>query len=325
MSETIERPWPGFWPRIGALVIDWLILGVPAVAIGTVAFDALASLGSAGRLIGLAAGLLYFGLLESRLGGGRSVGKRLLKLQVTGTDGALLSPWRGAVRALVKIAPFIVNGVNLPDDGSLAPILIVLVAAIILFGVGLAQLYLYLFNRPGRRLVHDLLAGSVVVRSGHAPEAAAVAPLHRAVASAIVGGVAVLLVGAALWVKTRPPEILEPLNPMMAAVQALPEVLDAGVMDNTTVMWTAGAGATKNRTLIITARLRRWPSDPDAEMRRVAEAVLRSSRIPAGRRLAINLLYGYELGFASGSRSYVGNKTPEEWLAGGPAKTAGRT
>src|SRR5690348_14117245 len=84
-SRTAEQrpPIAGFWRRLAAFVVDALILGVPAMLLGFAMFDWAASLGQAGRLIGFVVALLYFGLLNSRLGGGQTLGKRLLGIRVT--------------------------------------------------------------------------------------------------------------------------------------------------------------------------------------------------------------------------------------------------
>src|ERR1700728_3900 len=65
----------GFWRRLAAFLVDCLILAVPALLIGLMLFRWTAGLGQAGRLLGFPVTLLYFGLLDSRLGGGQTIGK----------------------------------------------------------------------------------------------------------------------------------------------------------------------------------------------------------------------------------------------------------
>jgi uncharacterized RDD family membrane protein YckC len=303
------------------MIVDWVIVGAPLLLFGWLAFDAVAQLGSAGRLIGLAAGMLYFGLLESRFGGGQTLGKRLLKLEVRSVDGGHLSPTRAAIRALIKIAPFVVNQIDLPEDGTLFPPIVLVFAGTLIFGLGLAQLYLYIFDRPARRLVHDLSAGSVVVRAGWPVEVLAGKAIHQQVAVAIVAVVAVLLAGAMAYYRVRPLKALQALSPTMATAQRFPDVLNAGVTDNTTTFWDANGGKTRTRTLIVTARLRHWPSDPAGVDRRLALAVLNAGQLQRDQKLEVSLTYGFELGFASGWRSYVETHWPADWRAGA---TSGR-
>ena len=72
----------GFWRRGAALMIDWLILGLPMLLLGLLMFRWLAGLGQTGRLIGFVVALLYFGLSNSRLSGGQTIGKRLQGIRV---------------------------------------------------------------------------------------------------------------------------------------------------------------------------------------------------------------------------------------------------
>ena len=88
----------GFWPRMAALLIDLLRLAVPAFLLGFALFTWLVTLGQAGRLIGSIVALAYFGLLNSRLGDGQTIGKRLLNIRAVGRDGKTLSPARSVLR-----------------------------------------------------------------------------------------------------------------------------------------------------------------------------------------------------------------------------------
>jgi len=93
-----RTPIAGLWRRLAALVIDGLTLGVPALLLGLTLFHWASSLGRAGRLIGFVVALLYFGVLNSRFGGGQTLGKRLLGIRVADRAGAPLSPMRSFLR-----------------------------------------------------------------------------------------------------------------------------------------------------------------------------------------------------------------------------------
>ena len=51
-------------------------------------------------LVGLVISLTYYGLLQSALGRGQTLGKRLLRIEVIGVDGAHLSIGRAVLRSL---------------------------------------------------------------------------------------------------------------------------------------------------------------------------------------------------------------------------------
>ena len=69
MTDAVKPVWAGFWRRVGAFIVDSIVLGVCGFAVGTPMFDQLAAMEGPTRLIGLAVGVAYFGLLSSGLFG----------------------------------------------------------------------------------------------------------------------------------------------------------------------------------------------------------------------------------------------------------------
>ena len=129
-SDVKETPIAGFWRRLAAFLVDALILGVPALLIGLAVFDWAASLGPSGRFIGFLVALLYFGLLNSRLGGGKTLGKRLFRIRVTNRSGQTLSPMRSGLRFLVLGIPYFLNGVFFNIDPTSLGLIEYLVGAL---------------------------------------------------------------------------------------------------------------------------------------------------------------------------------------------------
>ena len=164
----------GFWGRIGAFVIDVLVLALVAGALFWLWPTQVVALGSAGRWVGFGIALLYFGLLNSRLGDGRTVGKRVMGLRVVGPAGQPISVPRALARQTVLGLPFFMNGAWLPAVFQTSMPLLALVALIV-FGGSFATYYLYLCNRRSRQSLHDLAVRTWVVRDapvGGAPSAA---------------------------------------------------------------------------------------------------------------------------------------------------------
>jgi uncharacterized RDD family membrane protein YckC len=305
--DEAKPVWAGFWRRVGAYLIDTIILGAIGFAAAIPFYDALAALEGPTRLIGLGVGALYFGLSTSNLGGGASLGMRALGLKVVKLDGRPAGLGRALWRALVLQTPMMLNGMSL--SGVDAPLMnaYTIFAFTLVFGVGLAQILLLLFNAPTRRLVHDLVSGTAVVRK----EAGTIAaPRSRApVAAAVVVLLAFL---AALALIFLPIPWLSQTAGALTATQddvlALPEVMEAGVLDSTDIHIEGGESKT-TRTLVITARLNHWPADQDKEAARVRDAALKRTKLN-GRRLRVVLTRGYDIGIASGSNSYTSDVTP---------------
>jgi len=112
-------------------------------------------------LIGFLIALPYFGILNSSIGGGQTVGKRALRLRV-------VHPMAGSLRSTVvsplhdHCLPYFANGLALP--ASRTPVAVSTFLSIPDFRRRRRGRLPYLFNRPTRRSLHDLLVGSTVVR-----------------------------------------------------------------------------------------------------------------------------------------------------------------
>lgn len=309
MTETpTTTAWAGFWRRVLAFVIDGLLLGVAGYAAGSLFHDTLSAMDGPTRLIGLGAGLLYFGILSSGVGGSRTLGMRLMGLKVVAVGGRPLSLPASLWRALVLQAPLMLNGTFVQIDDPVWAYIYSVVATVLVFGVTLAQIILLLFNLPSRRLAHDLLSGSAVVRTT-ATDVPGVTSRRATWAAVIV----VLLVLAADLGLTfsgvdLTPKSLDPLLAPQAAVAALPGVMSASVQDSTTTVWSGGKSEI-TRTLVVTARVPAWPRDEPAAVRRIGEAVTGSYRLAPGQGIRVVLNNGYDIGITQAWRS---SSTPYE-------------
>jgi uncharacterized RDD family membrane protein YckC len=104
---VVTTRYAGFWIRVVAYLIDAVILGVVGAILSGVGLhsrsvDAQSSSPSA------LLSLIYFGLLWSHYGGGQTLGMRLLKLRVVGTDGNQIGVVRALVRWLFLFISFVV-------------------------------------------------------------------------------------------------------------------------------------------------------------------------------------------------------------------------
>jgi uncharacterized RDD family membrane protein YckC len=123
-------------------------------------------LGEQGVFVGLAISMLYSGLLHSRFGNGRTLGKRILGLRVVRPDGALLSLDRSLVRyALMGLLVY--QGAVALALASVLPFVSLALAQTVLGAIGVALFFgcvLVVPFHPLKRGLHDLLAGTIVIR-----------------------------------------------------------------------------------------------------------------------------------------------------------------
>jgi len=102
----------GFWRRIGALVVDAVILGVAGLGLGLVFEEQFVKLGSWGRFVGFFVAFAYFGVMNSHVSGGQTFGKKLLKIKVVNTDNQPITVLRSLSRFIILGIPFFLNGAH---------------------------------------------------------------------------------------------------------------------------------------------------------------------------------------------------------------------
>ena len=315
MTDVVGVPHTisGFWRRLGAFAIDVVSIGIVGLVIGYSIGDQLVALGTWGRLVGFAVALAYFGILNSRLSGGQTIGKRLLKIKVVDGRGSLLSLPRSLLRFVPFGVPWFLNNAPFPESVLFSPWVYVL--SILVFGMGLSIIYLSIFNRRTRQSLHDLLVDSYVVKAepSVAPAVVAPWPVHLGICALLI-----VAAGVAPYFTLRLAE-REPFASLMRihqVVNAEAWVVHAKVTKGSS--WTASSrsGQSAVRYLRVVAHSRD-PNVMDADRaRQLAERCI--SADPSIRSLdviQVTLVYGFDIGIASSWRSQNYGYPPAE-LAG---------
>jgi uncharacterized RDD family membrane protein YckC len=291
--------------RLGAFAIDVLVIGLVGVIAGYFLFDQFVRLGGWGRVLGFALALVYFGFLNSSIRNGQTVGKRALGIKVVDANGATLPLGKSMLRFLPLGIPWILNNAAFPQEWLLSPMMYVLSLAI--FGLGLALVYLFFFNRPTRQSVDDLLVDSFVVNSGAAGPVSA-SPLRRV---HVIVVAALFVVSAALPLFAKRLIAQEPFAGLMDSLNA---VYTEPLVTHTTVSkgWSSSGGV-KTTYLQVMANIRERRTDDQELAKSLASKVLAAD--PSARTLdviQVVLVYGYDIGIASGSLSYTHNFSPDK-------------
>jgi uncharacterized RDD family membrane protein YckC len=313
----------GFWRRLFALFIDGVLLAIVGMVIGAAAYPQLVEMGQSGRLIGAAITLVYYGFLNSGWGGGATFGKRMLGLRVVRRDGHTIGLFRSLVRTVVFWTPFYLNGVyfaslripGLPNDPRIG-IALAIADAIVVFGGMFLIIYLYVFNRRTRQTLHDLIAGTFVVREASVdiPIAARFWKGHLAIAGVAFALVLVLPLGLSsyFWGSS-----FQNSNKLLDAVLARPGVASAQIATNTMVGQSFGTGkptSFASTTLNVVVQARGIPISTTAMENDIAATVLQMDpRILGQQNLSVKVTYGYELGIWSWSTGDQFTGTPQDW------------
>jgi uncharacterized RDD family membrane protein YckC len=318
-DQTTPRPFAGFWRRLGAFVIDTVILALVGALMGLTMSSTLAELGGWGRVLGFAIALAYFGLFNSRIGGGQTPGKQLLKIKVVGRNGELLSLQKSLLRFVPLGLPWFLN--NAPVPGALtvtvtawSPVVMGLLGFGV-FGLGLSIIHLFLFNRPSRRSLHDYVVGSTVVPAQAAGEPAwsPLKRMHQAVCAALLAASAL---GAPV-VALVAPDISE-FAPLVRAYHALhkePWIANAHVYRGSSTFKSFKDGQSKStRHVDIRVQSRDPRIDDLQRVQRVVAVVLEASpELKDTDVIRVAVSYGFDIGIASGWKTVQGAYPPAEW------------
>jgi uncharacterized RDD family membrane protein YckC len=311
----------GLWARVAAGLVDATVLGATGYAIGLPLAALWATLGRWGVLVGYLLAVLYWGLLGSRLGGGQSLGKRLLYIRVTGSDGAQLPVMRSLVRAAILALPL---GIVAASTGvppvvtavrGMPPLVGPAVAgggwqALVgaLYALCACQLYLVIFNLPTRRLVHDLLCGTHVARESPEPasETQPIRPVHAWVLGIMVSVAVVPAAGRALSALAGAPH-----GPQWATVNAIERLAEVRAARVSPVCLSPITG---KRELYVAATLRGVPRDRLAALDSVARAALATdTEAETADDVTVVVQWGWSVGLASSSLSQGARYPPSEW------------
>jgi len=156
----------GFWKRLLADFLDSLILAVFGILLCIPFSHYFFNMETSGMWVGLVVSFLYTGLLQSSLGEGQSFAKKYLGIQVLSMDGEYLSLpksfFRYTVIAFIAYAGAFQAIFNLViPNPQVVTIVVSVLFLLALFGC----IFLVPFH-PLKRGLHDLIAGSIVVKKG---------------------------------------------------------------------------------------------------------------------------------------------------------------
>ena len=159
--NKIKRRISGFWRRIIAFVVDCIILTTFGKGI-EILFDSIfTQMGVGSSLLEFSIFVLYFGILNSSMGGGQTLGKRLLDIRVVNVRGRDITFMRAAIRAgILGIFFYLSAASSLVVSEEL-----MLINSLLCVVIGWAIIYFYLFNAITRQSLHDLICSSFVVEA----------------------------------------------------------------------------------------------------------------------------------------------------------------
>ena len=302
----------GFWRRVGAFLIDTILLGLIGLVLGIFFSQQFVELGGWGRAIGFPIAAIYFAILNSRVGGGQTIGKRVLGIQVIDKTGELIDLKRSTLRYIIIGIPYFLNGAII-SESILYP-LGVYIVSLLVFGFGLSIVYLFVFNRNTRQSLHDAIAGTYVVRK-YVESTGTIEPVWS-VHYAVCGIAMVLSLLSPLFIgRLSQDEFFTELLKTREQIQEVPQVVYATIQDGRSTFSPASGESQTTTYLSTQVYIKNKNIEDERLAAEIANIILKTHKEATQRTLIqVVLTYGYDIGIASKWNQYRYSFTPEYWL-----------
>ncbi|WP_241242177.1 RDD family protein [Thalassotalea sp. G2M2-11] len=309
MEEVQEKWICGFWRRIGALFIDTLVLGVLGYVVGLFLEDIFVQLGGWGRLIGFVVSITYFGVMNSSLSNGQTIGKRILNTKVVDSSNSTISLPKSFLRYSFLAVPFSLNGAQITNEALLSYLMYPL--SFIIFGGLFSISYLYIFNRATRQSLHDLAVDTYVVNTEVSPEELpSVWKPHLVVVAGLFVTAALVPVFTSDLAKSVP---FKGLLATQEAINSNESVKYAGVTEGSTTFTSSDSGTTTTTYVNTQAFLYKNNVDDSDIAKQLAQVIVKTYPESLNKNLIqVTLTYGYDIGIASKWNSYNHQFNPQE-------------
>jgi uncharacterized RDD family membrane protein YckC len=302
----------GVWRRLGAFILDALILGGCGILLGLFFSEQFAQMGGHALWIGFIIAGIYFTSLNSRLGNGQTLGKRAFQIQVVDIHGESLNPIISSLRYLILGLPYFLDGA--PVRLEALPVIYIYLISLLVFGFSITFLYLLLFNRHTRQSFHDLLLGTYVIKVNRRKVEKLTPPwrIHYLVCACLLLSSLLLPVFTG---KLTQHEVFAALDEVRKSVQSHPLVRYAAVSDGVGMSGSVKNGTSKTKYLSAQVFLIENAVEDEAVALETAALILAAHKQAIQRdTIRIVLIYGYDIGIASYWRKRQYAESPQIWL-----------
>jgi len=312
-----------FWNRVGAYFIDILVLAFIGFILGLFLKDTFVQLGSQALLVGFTISLVYFGLGNSKIFNGQTLGKKALKLRVVDKKLNSISIQKSLLRTLIYTVPYFFLNYGL--NGSTQFSTIFIAKGIILLSFLLVLPIHFIINSLTRQAIHDLVLKTYVVELSAYPGQ----QLKKSKLSAIIYSVASLIVLIAFFVvfnlqNKNIIETAQKLIPISEQIDKSSEVQNTSISLNSSTLRKLGSDniISSTNSLILNIELNKDlisdinPEDI-ADLTFVKDAIkIILKDVTNAKRLdsiQVNLIYGYNIGIYKSSNSLTLSNSVEDW------------
>ncbi|MHB8087249.1 MAG: RDD family protein [Anaerolineaceae bacterium] len=146
--------------RFFAFALDSIFLGLIALVIGRIFAAPLSNLGPYGHPLGYLFYIPYFGLMNSKICNGQTLGKKIFNIAVRNKNNKSIGLGRSLLHTMLFGIPLSLSGLSIPLTNN--PLFFGL-ANVLMFGLAGVFLYTLVFNRATHQGFNDMLFGTYVV------------------------------------------------------------------------------------------------------------------------------------------------------------------
>ena len=311
-----------FWTRFAAYFIDVFVLGIGGTILGLLLHNVFSHMGNQGLLVGFLLSLLYFGLGNSKIFNGQTLGKKALQLQVVNSNLNTIFVSKSILRALIYTVPFFFLNYRIAGWSEVS--ISFLVKGILFLTFLFVLPFHLIINTPTRQGLHDLLLGTYVINiegySNHQLIKSKQTPLL------ISSLFAVLIIAFIVFLNIRNKEsrlIVQELKPLKEQIDRLDKVGYSSISSNTSSTRMLGSNDISRSKFLrlsivlkenIISELRPDNLQNLAIVKDAVKLIMAEySEINSLDYIQVSLVYGYNIGISRSSSSITTSYSIEEW------------
>jgi len=312
-----------FWSRFGAYLLDILVLGITGLILGLFLGDTFVHMGGQSMLVGFFIALLYFGLGNSAIFNGQTLGKKIVNLQVVDNEMETLSIQKSVLRALIFTVPYFFLNYKL-DGWSEFSIFYMTKGIFFLTFLILLPIHLIL-NTPTRQAIHDLIMGTYVVSREAFPGQQL--SKSKSLPTIITGSLAIVILGLIIFMnsgKNKISSTIEELKPLKEQIDKIDKIGNSSLSRNSSSFKKFGSDdyISKNEYLKLNLSIRenliynlRPDNIEDLDFVKEAVSIILEdySDINNLNYIQVNLIYGYNIGIYKSSNSIGFSNSIDNW------------
>lgn len=303
-----------FWPRIGALLVDFITIGIFGFILGLIFEDFFVSIGNQGLMFGLIISLIYFSIGNSKISNGQTIGKKAVKIKTIDSLGNTISIQQSLLRAVILFAPYFLINYPIPGVDELSVVNVYKGSILISALIGI--IILYIANKSTRQSLHDILLGTYVVNVDESETIVELQPNNK-LGIYLFLGLTIILIGFTTYNLTSKDSAINDFDEVLGKIGDIEGVLRVGAGRNTTTFYGDEKSITKSYSLLL--HVQEIPNGSEFEQSKIVKEAVKvlfqvKPEVKDLDVINVKLNRGFNIGIANKNNSYSSGKSPVEWL-----------